>query len=132
MTNQIKVKIFGICNENPNGEMKIKYSIEQENREPEVYVEILESKFGNSIYKAEYKALNMALSRLLEMNLANAEIKLETVSSMILLHFLGYNKPRKGHYLNEAVNATKLMKRFFNLSIKKVNSYALSEIKIAS
>jgi hypothetical protein len=48
------------------------------------------------------------------------------------MHFLGYKKPRKGHYLTEAIKATKLMKRFFDLNIEKVNKYEINEIFITN
>ena len=128
LNEKVNVKIYGSCNENPNGEMIVKYIIEIKDKEPVTYFEILESKFGNTILKAEYLALNKALEDLLEKNLAKADIVLQTTSFMIYMQSKGYVKPNSGHYISEAAYFKKLLKRFLNLNIEKVDRSDIIDI----
>lgn len=117
---KINVKIHGCCYQNPHGEMGISYVIEDQNGESETYCEWFDPKFGNSLNMAEYKALNKALERLIELNLKASEIEVHTTSNMILLHYLGHSRPNRGYYVKEALIAGRYLKRFHNLQITKI------------
>ena len=125
---KVLVKIKGNCNVNPNGEMIVKYLIDGLENNSVTYFDIIESKYGNTLLKAEYTALNMALERLLELNMTATDIELQTVSYMIFMHSKGYMCPNNGHYKDEAFKAKKLMNRFTNLKIEQVDKFDLTDL----
>ncbi len=120
MKQKITVKIGGTCPVNPNGEMHFAYMIEYQNGDVESYVDVVEEKFGKSLNTAEYKALNSALEKLIELNLTKNEIEVQTTSSNILMHHMNIFKPNQGFYLKEAIRAQKNFKRFLDISIIKI------------
>lgn len=118
---KILVKIHGTCNQNPNGEMTISYIIEYPDKNTDICHEFIEAKYGNSLYTAEYMALNKALEKLISIGKTKEEIEIHTTSLMISLHKLGYMRPNKGYYIREALLATKNLKRFLSIKIEKVS-----------
>ncbi len=120
MKDKILVKIDGSCHQNPHGEMGLAYIIEFQNGETVTHSEVVEAKYGNTLISAEYRTLNLALEKLIGLNLTGSYIEINTTSSIILMHFLGHVNPNKGYYVGDALKAIKNLKRFKNIVIIKV------------
>ena len=121
MKDKILVKIDGSCRQNPHGEMRLAYIIEFNNGEVITYTEVVEAKYGNTLISAEYMALNLAIEKLIALNMTGSPIEIITTSSIVYMHFLGHIRPNRGYYVGEALKAIRNLKRFKSLDIIKVH-----------
>jgi ribonuclease HI len=111
----------GSCRINPNGEMGYAYIIEPEDQPVIKFARFDPEKIGNSSILAEYKALEMLLLKLIELNLSSAEIVINTDCQLIHRQFNHGARFLKGFYLQTAFEVVRLVKRFNDLKINWIS-----------